>query len=197
MVIVGQKLIYIKSKKIKHDLENNWFKFEVSYLIPVKVKSAKRIQKFWYFPNIRVVKGGAEERHPDLLTLMSPQVRNQLARPWNMHNSGGRKKGHRAGLFLLLYSLTSYLHRIQLPAFLPQINLPEGATADGLHNSEFFNGGRFWHQDSVHTLPCHRVSPTFLLAPIGGLHCRSAQTEACRSRQNPFSSRNSRQLSSK
>lgn len=64
MVRVGQKLIYIKPIKLKHDLENNWFKLKVSYLISVKAKSVKRIQNFWCFLNFRVVKGGAEERHP-------------------------------------------------------------------------------------------------------------------------------------
>lgn len=186
-----------QTDKIKTWFGKQLFQILSFLLNPGKGQISKKDPEVLVFPKLSRTEGRGRGETPDLLTMTSPQARSQLAGPWSLHNSGGRKKGRRAGLFLLLYSLTSYLHRIQLAAFLPQIHLSEGATANGLHYGEFFNGGRSWHRDSVHALPCRRVSSALLLAPVGGLHCRSAQTETCSSRPNPFSSSNSRQLSSK
>lgn len=75
----------------------------------------------------------------------------------------------------LLYTLTSYLHRIQLAAFLREVHLPEGAPANGLHYVEFLNGGRSRHRNPLHAIPCRRASPALRLSPRGGLHRSEAQ----------------------
>lgn len=92
---------------------------------------------------------------------------------------------------------TSYLHCIELVAFLPQIHFPEGTTANGLHYGELLNGGRSRHRDRIHPLPCRRASSMLLLAPRGGLHRRTAQTGDVAGRPpSPWASRDSRQQSS-